>query len=126
MNAYLLVAIGGAVGSVARYWTTGIVTRLLGAGFPWGTLLINIVGSLVIGTVAAVPTGGLGLSDPVRLLIMTGVCGGFTTFSAFSLQTLELMEMGRHAVAFGYVLSSVVLCVIACWLGYLLGSSAST
>lgn len=123
MNAYLAVAAGGAIGSVARYGLSGAVAQLVGAAFPWGTLLINVLGSVVIGAVAAVPDGRLGLSPDLRLFLMTGICGGFTTFSAFSLQALELLKLGQSGAALGYVLASVAMCIVGCWLGFLAGSA---
>src|ERR1700709_481411 len=108
MGAWVAVAVGGALGSVARFWLTGIMTALTGARFPWGTLLINIVGSLVIGLAAGatlVPVR-VGLHPDIRIFLMTGVCGGFTTFSAFSLQTLELLQGGEVAAGLGYAIGA--------------------
>jgi CrcB protein len=120
---YFWVALGGAIGSVARFWMTGTVAEFTGLRFPWGTLLINVLGSLIIGLVAGltlVPER-LGWHPDVRVFLMTGFCGGFTTFSAFSLQTIELMRSGEIAAAAGYTIASVVLCVAAAWAGLLLG-----
>lgn len=123
MGAWIAVAVGGAMGSVARFWLTGAMTALTGPRFPWGTLVINIVGSFVIGLVGGLTLtpARVGMHPDVRIFLMTGVCGGFTTFSAFSLQTLELMQTGDVVPAFGYAISSVVLCVIATYCGWLLG-----
>ncbi|HEY4040664.1 MAG TPA: fluoride efflux transporter CrcB [Rhodopila sp.] len=123
MGAWVAVAIGGAMGSVARFWLTSVMTGLTGPRFPWGTLLINVLGSLVIGVVAGLTLvpGRIGLPPDIRIFLMTGVCGGFTTFSAFSLQTLELMQGGEMIQAFGYAVGSVVLCVVATYGGWLLG-----
>lgn len=119
MRMYALVGLGGAVGSMARFWLASAVLRLTGAGFPWGTVLINIVGSLVIGWLA----GGLALGRPqVAAFAMAGLCGGFTTFSAFSLQTVELLRAGRSGEAAANVCVSVVLCVCASLLGLQLGT----
>ena len=116
---YVLVGLGGAIGSVARFWLAGAVLRLTGAGFPWGTVLINITGSLVIGWLA----GGLALGRPgVAAFAMAGICGGFTTFSAFSLQTVELLRSGRLVEAAANVCASVVVCVCAAAVGLQLGS----
>ena len=116
--AVLLVAVGGAVGSVLRYWVGLLVAGWLGTAFPWGTLLINIGGSFVIGWMAsATPPETAGL----RLLVMVGFCGGFTTFSSFSLQTLELMQRGDWIGAWGNVLGSVLLCLGAVTAGWALG-----
>jgi len=124
--AYLWVAIGGALGSVSRYWLSGLVASRFGATFPWGTLVINVTGSFIIGIFAAlaIPEGRL---DPqsrafTTQFLMIGVCGGYTTFSSFSLQTLNLLRDREWLYAGGNVLLSVVLCMVAVWLGYLLGS----
>ena len=124
---YLAVATGGALGSVARFWLTGAMTALTGPWFrpwfPWGTLLINVVGSCVIGIVAGISLtpDRVRLHPDLRIFLMTGVCGGFTTFSAFSLQTLELIESGELLPAVGYIVGSVVLCLVFVWVGWKLG-----
>jgi CrcB protein len=117
MNAltYLLIALGGAIGSVARAWVGVMVVRLAGPTFPWGTMLINVVGSAVIGIVAATalsPTRTL-LTQEIRIFLMVGLCGGFTTFSSFSLQTFELLREGRALAALANIGLSVVLCILA-------------
>jgi len=124
--AYLWVAIGGALGSVGRYWLSGMVADRFGQTFPWGTLVINVTGSFIIGIFAAlaIPEGRM---DPqsrafTTQFLMIGVCGGYTTFSSFSLQTLNLLRDREWLYAGGNVLLSVVLCMVAVWLGYLLGS----
>ena len=123
MGTYLAVAVGGACGSVARFWMTGAMAALTGPRFPWGTLAINILGSFVIGLVAGITLtpARVGMHPDLRIFFMTGICGGFTTFSAFSLQTLELIQAGDVAPAFGYILGSVALCLLAVWGGWLLG-----
>lgn len=116
------MAVGGALGSVARFWLTGAIAALTGPRFPWGTLLINVVGSFVIGLVGGLTLvpDRLGWHPDVRIFLMTGVCGGFTTFSAFSLQALELAQAGEIGSAAFYALASVVLCVAFTWAGILL------
>ncbi len=129
MHPYIWIAVGGALGSVARYWMTGVAARLFGETFPWGTLLINILGSFVIGFFVALtsPEGGRYVVDPnMRAFVTVGICGGFTTFSAFSLQTLVLMQEGEWLHAGGYVVGSVMLCLVAVWLGYILATQLST
>ena len=123
MGAYLAVAAGGALGSVARFWLTGAMAALTGPRFPWGTLLINVLGSFVIGLVAGITLtpARMGMHPDVRIFLMIGICGGFTTFSAFSLQTLELVQTGDIVPAFGYILGSVILCLVFVWGGWLLG-----
>ncbi|HAO79288.1 MAG TPA: fluoride efflux transporter CrcB [Verrucomicrobia subdivision 3 bacterium] len=127
MLAYLWVAIGGALGSVSRYWLSGFVAARFGETFPWGTLVINVTGSFVIGIFAAlaIPEGQMDSQSRmfVTQLLMIGVCGGYTTFSSFSLQTLNLLRDREWLYAGGNVILSVVLCMIAVWLGYLLGAT---
>jgi CrcB protein len=120
---WVAVAAGGALGSVARFWMTGAVAALTGARFPYGTLLINILGSFVIGAVAGatLTPARMGLHPDLRIFLMVGVCGGFTTFSAFSLQTLELIQTGDMVPATLYVVASVLLCLVAVWFGWWLG-----
>jgi fluoride exporter len=122
-TTWLAVAIGGALGSLGRFWLAAAMTALTGPRFPWGTLLINVLGSFIIGLVAAwtmVPER-VPMHPDVRIFFMVGVCGGFTTFSAFSLQTLELLQSGSVWPAGGYALGSVVFCLAAVWGGWLLG-----
>ena len=120
--AYLCVACGGALGSVGRYWLANVIESRAGGAFPWGTLAVNVSGSFVIGLLAAFAgsTGLLG-SPGFRLFFMAGVCGGYNTFSSFSLQTLNLLRDGEGLNAGGNIVLSVVLCLIGVWLGYLAG-----
>ena len=123
--AYVWIALGGALGSVGRYWLSGLVANRMGGVFPWGTLVVNVTGSFVIGLLAAwsEPGGRRYLSPAGREFFIYGICGGYTTFSSFSLQTLELVREGDIAKAGFNVLGSVALCLVAVWLGYLLGLS---
>ncbi len=116
--AILMVALGGAAGSVLRYLLGLWVIRAVGEGFPWGTLLINVAGSFMIGWLA---TGARPDAVTLRLLLMVGFCGGFTTFSSFSLQTLELLQQGAWIAAWGNVLGSVTLCLAATSAGWAIG-----
>ena len=111
----LWVGLGGALGSMGRYWTAVLAARLLGEAFPWGTLVINILGSFVIGLFATltVPGGPLPASVGARAFVMAGICGGYTTFSAFSLQTWDLMRAGEWGSAGLNAVGSVVLCLAA-------------
>jgi CrcB protein len=121
MITTLWVAAGGALGSIARYWLAVGVARLTGPQFPWGTILINIGGSFVIGFFAALTAAGAGrLSVPsdLRTFVMVGICGGFTTFSSFSLQTLELLRDGRTPQALANIGLSVMLCLGAVAAGH--------
>jgi fluoride exporter len=123
MGAWLAVAVGGAIGSVGRFWLATVMTALTGPRFPWGTLLINVLGSFVIGLVAGftLTPARVAIGPDIRIFLMTGICGGFTTFSAFSLQTLELMQSGDIVPALGYAVGSVVMCVVATYAGWMLG-----
>ena len=125
MAAWLWVALGGALGSMARFGVANAVTALTGPKFPWGTLLINIGGSFVIGWFGTLTgsRGTVSVPPDIRIFVMVGICGGFTTFSSFSLQTLELMQSGELLWAAGYILGSVVLCLLGVWLGTLLGQA---
>jgi CrcB protein len=125
MITYLWIALGGALGSMARYWMTNFVAMLFGAYFPWGTILINIVGSFVIGFFAflTTPVGTVAVSLDMRAFVIVGLCGGYTTFSAFSLQTLELARSGHWLQAGGNVVLSVVLCLLAVWAGHALATA---
>jgi CrcB protein len=117
---WLVVAVGSAAGGVLRYAATEAVTRLVGPGFPWGTLLVNTTGSLAMGAAAALAVAGLagGWSTLMRHAVMTGVLGGFTTFSAFSMQTVGLAARGEWEAAALNVMLSVGVCLASCWAGY--------
>jgi fluoride exporter len=117
----LIVAVGGAVGSVCRFLTGVVVTRLVGPAFPWGTLTVNVVGSFAIGFLAELVARKLNASMEMRLLIVVGFLGGFTTFSSFSLDTIALIERGATAAALSYVLASVVISLLATFGGLAFG-----
>ena len=125
--AYLWVGIGGALGSISRFWLNGIISAKFGETFPWGTFVINVTGSFLIGVFAAlaVPEGRMDSSARAfaTQFLMIGVCGGYTTFSSFSLQTLNLLRDREWLYAGGNVILSVVLCMIAVWFGWLLGTA---
>ncbi len=122
---YFWIAAGGAIGSVARGYLTVAFLRVTGPGFPWGTVAINIAGSFVIGAFAALTAAGSRFGQPldVRLFVMTGICGGFTTFSSFSLQTLELLRDGRVGAACANIAASVALCLAAVAAGHYAGAA---
>jgi CrcB protein len=126
MWTYLWIALGGALGSVARFWCNGLVSDKMGPAFPWGTLVVNVAGSFVIGFLGALTAADGRLNPQARgfttQFLMVGICGGYTTFSSFSLQTLNLLRDGEWLYAGGNVILSVVLCMIAVWLGWMLGS----
>jgi CrcB protein len=128
MLAYLLVAVGGAIGSVGRFWLSGLVANSFGNTFPLGTLVVNVTGSFCIGVLYALaePGGSRLIGTNGRIFLMYGICGGYTTFSSFSLETLNLLQKGEWFHAGGNVVLSVVVCMIAVWLGYLLGSMSNS
>ena len=119
------IMLGGAVGTAARFGLSGLAVRWFGETFPWGTLVVNVTGCLAIGVVAGAGggEGGLMSSHIFRQFFMIGVCGGYTTFSSFGLQTLNLMQNGEWLKAGANVLFSVALCLIAVWLGHTLGTA---
>lgn len=120
LQIYLWVGLGSALGGMARFWCSDLMVRLLGETFPWGTLLVNVVGSLIIGffgTLTA-PEGRLFVDAALRQAVMIGFLGGFTTFSSFSLQTLALMEDGEWLYAGLNIGASVALCLLFVWIGH--------
>ena len=122
---YCWIAVGSALGGIARYWCSGVAARLFGETFPWGTLFVNVSGSLLIGLFATLtgPDGRMFAGSTARQFVMLGLLGGFTTFSSFSLQTLNLAQDSEWLQAGGNIVASVVLCLIAVWLGHLLALS---
>jgi CrcB protein len=120
-HPYLLAGLGGAIGSVGRVMMTNLITRWMGDEFPFGTIVVNITGAILMGLLA-----GYSVSDPGKLIfspaartfLMIGVLGGYTTFSSFSLQTFLLLEQGNISGALLNVLLSVVLCVAGIWIGF--------
>jgi CrcB protein len=121
---YVWVAIGGALGTLARFWLANAMAVWTGAEFPWGTLLINVLGSFVISFFGMLTGTAARFVVPyeARVFVTVGLCGGFTTFSSFSLQTVELVRTGQAARAAIYVAASVLLCLTACWAGFLLAA----
>lgn len=125
--AYLWIAFGSALGGAARYWCYGVMARLLGETFPWGTLTVNILGCSFIGFFATMTgtEGRILVGIPVRQFVMPGICGGFTTFSTFSLETLSLARDGEWLKAGINVVASVLFCLVGVWLGHTVASSLS-
>ena len=120
MYRLMMVGIGGALGSMARYGCSLALARWLGEGFPWGTLFVNTTGSFIIGFFFALTAvgGRLLVSPDGRLFVTVGLCGGFTTFSSFSLQTLALLRDGEWLLAGLNVFGSLALCMLTVWLGF--------
>lgn len=120
MLAYFWIALGGALGSVARYALSGVVARGIGEVLPWGTLVVNVTGSFAIGLFATLtgPDGRWLVAPSGRQFFMAGICGGYTTFSSFSLQTLSLARNGEWFLVGVNITLSVVLCLVAVWAGH--------
>jgi CrcB protein len=114
---FFLVALGGLVGCIARYWLSGIVQRLGDHGFPSGTLAVNILGSLIIGVVMTLSLERGVLDERLRILLTTGFCGGFTTMSTFSYETFALLQDGEHLLAVANTGVTFAACLGAVWLG---------
>jgi len=125
MAAYLWIAVGSALGGMARFWCSGLTARLVGETFPWGTMFVNVVGSFIIGFFATLtgPDGRIFADTLTRQFVMLGVCGGYTTFSSFSLQTLALLQDGEWWLAGANIALSLIACLIAVWAGYALAAS---
>jgi len=123
LTSCLIVMLGGALGTLARY-LIGLVAIPISQDLPWGTIIINIVGSFIIGFFGTLTLahGRFPASDNLRLFVMVGICGGFTTFSAFSLQTLDLLRAGAPFRAGVNIVVSVVLCVLSVALGHYIAS----
>ena len=128
MLTYALIGLGGAIGSVARAWLGTLMVALTGPSFPWGTILINIIGSFVIGCFGTLTAtdGRFAVPAEMRSFVMVGICGGFTTFSSFSLQTLDLLRDGRPGQALGNIVLSVALCLAGVAAGYSTALTART
>ncbi len=121
MNHWLAIASGGAIGALGRYLVSGGVHGLLGRGFPYGTLTVNVLGSLLMGILYILLLDRVSLSAEWRAALQIGLLGAFTTFSTFSIETLLLIENGELMRAFANIILSVVLCLAAVWVGVIVG-----
>ena len=121
MLTYFWIAIGSAMGGMGRYWISGLVASHFGETFPWGTIIVNVTGSFIIGFFATATgaDGRLMVSSIARQFVMIGLCGGYTTFSSFSLQTLNQAREGDWLGAGANIGVSVFLCLLAVWLGHI-------
>jgi CrcB protein len=126
-TSYVWVALGSIIGGMGRFFVSGVVANWTGGTFPWNTMIVNVTGSFIIGIFGALATAEGKLSPKsqefVAKFLMTGICGGYTTFSSFSWNTLNLVQRGQWLYAFGNMAGSVGFCMIAVWLGYLTGSA---
>ena len=122
MLNYILVGVGSALGGISRYGASGLIANRFGQSFPWGTLFVNVTGSFIIGFFATLtaPEGRWLVGASGRNFFMTGFCGGYTTFSSFSLQTLSLAQDEEWLYASGNAVFNLVLCLVAVWLGHIL------
>jgi CrcB protein len=120
---YLMVGLGSSLGAVARYFCSQTLIHLAGPVFPWGTLAVNVIGSFVIGLYASLtePDGRIFASPARRQFVLAGFCGGFTTFSIFSLETLRLAAAARYDLAAANIVASIVLWLVAVWFGHRVG-----
>ena len=121
MKALVLIAVGGAIGAVLRYGASMGVYSLLGRGFPYGTLFVNVAGSFLIGVLSVVMLERYDIAPEWRAAVLVGVLGSFTTYSTFSIETLILLEQGDVARAGANIVLSVLICLIAVWFGVSLG-----
>lgn len=112
---------GGSIGAVLRYGASLAVASLMGRGFPYGTLFVNVSGSLLIGLLSIILLERFNIGPEWRAAVLVGVLGSFTTFSTFSLETLNLLEQGEIVAALSNVFLSVVVCLVAVWLGVVIG-----
>ncbi len=126
-SLYLVIGIGSALGGVARYGLGLLAVSAWGPEFPWGTIIINVAGSFIIGFFATItgPEGRLLVGTAARQFVMIGFCGGFTTFSSFSLETVSLLSSGRALAATANAGLSVIVCLFAVWLGHALAQKLS-
>ena len=124
MMQLISIAIGGATGALCRYGMSNGIYMLLGRGFPYGTLAVNVLGSVIMGSVYVLMIERMNVSPELRAGIIIGLLGAFTTFSTFSIETLNLLESGEATKAGLNILLSVTLCLMGCWLGMILGRQA--
>ncbi len=121
MSQLVYIAAGGATGALMRYWMSNGIYAILGRGFSYGTLTVNVVGSLLMGFCYVFMIERMDVSVEWRAALMIGLLGAFTTFSTFSIETLNLLESGEQLKAALNILLSVTLCIIGCWLGMIVG-----
>lgn len=123
LSIYLAIAVGGGLGACGRYALSLTFTKWFGSGFPWSTLLVNLLGGLAIGAIYCILQEKFAADSLLKPLLITGFLGGLTTFSTFSLEAVQLMQTGQFLLAFLYSILSVVLCVSACFLMIVLTQS---
>lgn len=119
MSIYIAIALGGSAGAISRYWVTSTAYLWFGHEFSYGTLLVNVLGSLVMGFLTVLLVQRFNVSDEIRLGLMVGFLGSFTTFSTFAMDTIHWLESGAILKALAYVFVSVLFCVLGAWAGLL-------
>ena len=117
MSIYIAIAVGGSLGAVSRYWVSSTTYQWLGQGFPYGTLMVNLLGSLLMGFLSVLLVHRFHVSDEIRFGLLAGFLGSFTTFSTFAMDTLHLVGSEALVKALVYVLLSVLFCIIGAWAG---------
>lgn len=123
MITAVAIGLGAFAGAISRYGISSWIGGTAGAGFPWGTFLINVTGSFLLGLLMRLMSGE-GREGDLRAMLTTGFCGGYTTFSAFSYEVVLLLQNGHRSTAITYALASTIVAPLACWSGYLLASAA--
>src|SRR4026209_758018 len=128
MAAYLWIAVGSALGGVARFWCSGVAARFMGETFPWGTIIVNVGGCYIIGFFATLtgPDGRVFADTMTRQFVMIGILDGYTHFPSFSLHTLSLVQDGEWWLAGANIAVSVIACLVAVWLGFVLAASINS
>ena len=121
MQKTIFIAVAGLIGTLLRYWLSGAVARQYGETFPWGTMAVNLIGCLITGAVFFLTEERFLISPAVRTVILIGLLGGFTTFSAYGLQTFTLLREGQFGLATLNVVTSNILGLFMVWVGYVLG-----
>jgi CrcB protein len=117
MSIYVAIAVGGSLGAVSRYWVSTTTYQWLGVGFPYGTLAVNLLGSLTMGFLSVLLIHRFHVSEEIRIGLLAGFLGSFTTFSTFAMDTLHWLDTGAIFKALAYVLVSVLFCVLGAWAG---------
>ena len=117
MSIYIAIALGGSLGAISRYWVSTVTYSWLGNNFPYGTLMVNVTGSLVMGFLTVVLVQRFDVSNELRLGLIVGFLGSFTTFSTFSMDTIHWIETGAVIKALAYILVSVIACLLGAWAG---------
>lgn len=117
MSIYIALAIGGSLGAILRFWVQGMTHHWLGFGFPYGTLTVNVVGSLLMGFLSVLILSRVEVSEPVRVGLLIGFLGSFTTFSTFAMDALQLADSGALLKAASYIVLSVVFSILGAWAG---------